>query len=54
MKYLELLHRKHEEWLGDLDNVLILDSSVDFKDDIDQQNKILEQIAEFFESFFKI
>lgn len=56
LEYLQMLHDRHEEWLiekkyQDQDSakipVLILDGSVNFKDDIEVQKKIVEQILDF-------
>ena len=48
-EYLTTLHELHEEWLGGRDDVLVLDADIDFKNDINNYNKLSTQLKEFVE-----
>lgn len=47
LEYLKLLHRKHEEWLADQENVLILDTGIDFEEDVAEKTKIIKKIYDY-------
>jgi len=49
IEYLDNLHKYHELWLTNKDNVLILDCSKDFIKDIDYQNIMLSKVKKFIE-----
>lgn len=44
LDYLQKLHKYHEEWLINNDNVMIIDCDKDFENDIDYQNDIINTI----------
>ena len=48
LEYLNKLHKYHESWLNNTDNVLIIDCDKDFENDIDYQNDIITKIKEKF------
>jgi len=48
LEYLNKLHKYHEIWLNNIDNVLIIDCDKDFENDLDYQNEIINKIREKF------
>ncbi len=46
-EYLKELHNKHEKWLMDEPNVLILDVNIDFENDSGKQNDMCEKVLDF-------
>lgn len=51
LSYLTLLHKKHEEWLSNSEDVLVLDTSIDFEENGDERSKILSQISDYLRSY---
>ena len=46
-EYLKELHSKHEKWLMDEPNVLVLDVNDDFENNPEKLNKMLEKVKKF-------
>ena len=46
-EYLKELHNKHEKWLMDEPNVLVLDVDMDFENDAGRQSDMCEKVLEF-------
>lgn len=44
MEYLQKLHKYHEDWLNNNDNVIIIDCNKDFENDLKYQDEIINKL----------
>jgi deoxyadenosine/deoxycytidine kinase len=47
LEYLKELHEAHENWLMNIENVLILDCNIDFENNIEYKNVLMDKVRKF-------